>query len=340
MANPEHLAILKQGVKAWAEWRAENAEVIPNLIEADLSGADLSEAKLIGADLSRAKLSGADLIGANLIEAKLFGADLIEAKLSGTDLSRAKLSWAKLSRADLIWADLIEANLSGANLSEANLSRATLIGTDLTGATLTGCSIYGISAWDVKVENTQQSGLIVTTGNQPKITVDNIKVAQFIYQLLENSGFRDIIDTMTGKAVLILGRFGERKAILDSIADELRKRDYLPIMFDFDRPIDRNFRETVQTLAGLSKFVIADLTDPKSTPLESLAIFYNYRIPFLPLIQEGQDPFSMFNDFKLEVGYIPPVQFKDVDEIKTIFDERILAPAEAKHKLIREAKAK
>jgi len=340
MANPEHLAILKQGVKAWAEWRAENAEVIPNLIEADLSGADLSEAKLIGADLSRAKLSGADLIGANLIEAKLFGADLIEAKLSGADLSRAKLSWAKLSRADLIWADLIEANLSGANLSEANLSRATLIGTDLTGATLTGCSIYGISAWDVKVENTQQSGLIVTTGNQPKITVDNIKVAQFIYQLLENSGFRDIIDTMTGKAVLILGRFGERKAILDSIADELRKRDYLPIMFDFDRPIDRNFRETVQTLAGLSKFVIADLTDPKSTPLESLAIFYNYRIPFLPLIQEGQDPFSMFNDFKLEVGYIPPVQFKDVDEIKTIFDERILAPAEAKHKLIREAKAK
>lgn len=36
MANPEHLALLQKGVKAWNEWREENPDV-----EVDLSGAML-----------------------------------------------------------------------------------------------------------------------------------------------------------------------------------------------------------------------------------------------------------------------------------------------------------
>src|SRR5262249_38832250 len=96
MANPEHLAKLKEGVEAWNEWRKLNTEVRPDFSEADLGGADLhsadlSHAKLIRADLSRANLSGADLRGGNL-----FGADL-----SGTDLSEANLCRASLRRANL-----------------------------------------------------------------------------------------------------------------------------------------------------------------------------------------------------------------------------------------------
>jgi hypothetical protein len=42
-----------------------------------------------------------------------------------------------------------------------------------------------------------------------------------------------VIDTITSKAVLILGRFTpERKAVLDAIGDELRKRDHVPVLFD------------------------------------------------------------------------------------------------------------
>ena len=63
--------------------------------------------------------------------------------------------------------------------------------------------------------------------------VDNIKVAQFIYLLLNNEEVRHVIDTITSKAVLILGRFSpERKIILDRLREELRKRHYVPIMFD------------------------------------------------------------------------------------------------------------
>ena len=55
--------------------------------------------------------------------------------------------------------------------------------------------------------------------------------------MLNNQKVREVIDTITSKAVLILGRFtDERKAVLDALRDELRKRDYLPILFDFEKP--------------------------------------------------------------------------------------------------------
>jgi hypothetical protein len=56
--------------------------------------------------------------------------------------------------------------------------------------------------------------------------------------------------------------------VLDGIREELRRRDWVPILFDFDKPTQRDFTETILTLAGLARFVIADITNPKSSPLE------------------------------------------------------------------------
>jgi|NGEPerStandDraft_6_1074524.scaffolds.fasta_scaffold548852_1 hypothetical protein len=39
MANPEHLAILKQGVEQWNKWRKEHPELWPHLSAADLEEA-------------------------------------------------------------------------------------------------------------------------------------------------------------------------------------------------------------------------------------------------------------------------------------------------------------
>ena len=60
--------------------------------------------------------------------------------------------------------------------------------------------------------------------------------------------------------VLILGRFtDERKAVLDALREELRRRDYTPVLFDFEKPRSRSTLETVSTLAHMARFVIADL---------------------------------------------------------------------------------
>jgi len=112
--------------------------------------------------------------------------------------------------------------------------------------------------------NTKQDDLIITRPDETAITVDNIKVAQFIYLLLDNREIRDVINTITSKAVLILGRFSEdRKPILNALRDALRSKGFLPTVFDFESPKDRDFTETIMTLAGMSCFVIADITNPK-----------------------------------------------------------------------------
>lgn len=46
MADPEHLAILKQGVDAWNRWRQENPNTRPDLYRAHLIGAKLRRADL------------------------------------------------------------------------------------------------------------------------------------------------------------------------------------------------------------------------------------------------------------------------------------------------------
>jgi uncharacterized protein YjbI with pentapeptide repeats len=76
MADPQHLALLRQGTEVWNRWREENPGTEPDFRGADLRGADLNEAKLAGADLSGADLSGADLRGADLSGADLRGIDL------------------------------------------------------------------------------------------------------------------------------------------------------------------------------------------------------------------------------------------------------------------------
>ena len=141
---------------------------------------------------------------------------------------------------------------------------------------------------------------------EPPITVDNIKVAQFIYLILNNEEIRDVINTLTSKSVLILGRFAppERKAILDALRTKLREYNLLPIVFDFDRPTDKDFTETIKTLASLSYFVIADVTNPKSSPLELQATVPDYQIPFVPIIQEGEQPFAMMVDLQKKYNWV------------------------------------
>src|SRR6266699_4504752 len=127
--------------------------------------------------------------------------------LSEANLSRANLTGADLSHANLMAANLTGANLMAANLTGADLSRATLVSTNCTKAILTDCRIYGISAWDVELQGATQNSLIIAGHEQPLISVDNLKIAQFIYLLLNNQEIRDVIDIVAKKFVLILGRF-------------------------------------------------------------------------------------------------------------------------------------
>ena len=335
MPNEEHLKILKQGVEQWNKWRLENAK---NAIRPNLGGADLSGAKLSGANLSDAKLIDANLSGADLSDAKLIDANLSGADLSGANLIRANLIGANLSKAKLRSANLggvrlSHANLTSADLTDADLSGARLVETDFTNATITGCRTYGASAWNVTLVGTVQRNLIITKEDEPVVTVDNIEVAQFIYLLLHNEKVRDAIDTIGKKCVLLIGRFtGGRIAVLERLREELRKRDFMPMVFNFDKPETKDFTETVRLLAGLSRFVIADITNPRSAPLELQATVPEYMIPFVPILERGEKPFAMFRDLwiKHREWVLDPIRYSSVDRLIEVLDAEIVKPAQVR----------
>jgi hypothetical protein len=151
MANPEHLAKLKEGVKAWNRWRKEKPLVDVDLSEANLAGLDFtgvdfsirldidpdvvgnlesrnihfdlisSSVDLAAANLRAAILAGAEFRGCSLVKANLWGAALDESNLISTDLTKA----------DMRLATLNQSNLRASILKEANLTEARFEGTSL-----------------------------------------------------------------------------------------------------------------------------------------------------------------------------------------------------------------
>jgi hypothetical protein len=117
--------------------------------------------------------------------------------------------------------------------------------------------------------------------------------------------------------------------VLDALRTELRQRGYLPILFDFVKPITKDFTETIRILAGMSLFVIADISNPRSSPLELQATIPDYMVPFVPIIQEGEEPFPMFKDLYIQYKkwVLTPLKYDSSDGLIRVLDKEIINPA-------------
>ena len=146
MANPQHIAWLREGAEVWNRRRQEEP-FTPDLSAEDISlalgGHDREDIREISVHLR-----GVNLSGANLKQAILRDTDLTGAALLGTDLSRARLSGSDLSRATLAGSRLWQTNLRSTKFIDARLLRvelahAILVGADLTGAQFYECNVNG-----------------------------------------------------------------------------------------------------------------------------------------------------------------------------------------------------
>jgi uncharacterized protein YjbI with pentapeptide repeats len=307
-----------------------------NLSQVDLSGADLRGAVLDGAVLVEADLAGADLRDASLVGCVLTGAKLMGARAEGVNLMAATLRWADLTDtvmpdSMLRLANLDQAVARGTDLRRADLFYASLVGADLREADLRGAFVYGISAWDIDLTDAQQNDMVITKATDPPVAVDDLLVAQFLHTLIRNRTIRSMIDTITTKVVVILGRFTpRRKQFLDTIRTELRQRGYVPIIFDFERPASRDFGETVVTLAHLARFIVADLTEPASVPKELEAIVPDLAVPVVPLLEEGNDPYAMFLDYWKYDWVLPVLKYSRVEDVSAFVESGIVRRAERK----------
>ena len=136
MANPQHIAWLREGVQSWNERRRSLR------FDPDLSSEDVSRA-LGGHDREDIRQISVSLRGVNLS-----GADLSDSTLRDTDLTNATFSGANLSNARLIGSDFtraqfIDGTSRGAQFRSANFLRTMFLQHDLTAAQFNGAKLSG-----------------------------------------------------------------------------------------------------------------------------------------------------------------------------------------------------
>ena len=207
MADQTHLDHLANGREEWNQWREANPKIVPDLRKATLRGADLSGFNFFNANLSGAHLSNSSLEAAVLTKAHLWGAHLRTANLKdadlraadarGADFTQASLQRAVASRAIFAQAQFVKSDLRFVDLSGADLELAVFMGTDLRQANLSCCRVFGVSAWDLKLDQAIQSNLVITKRSASQVEVDSLEIAQFLYLLLSNEKIRHVIDSIT-----------------------------------------------------------------------------------------------------------------------------------------------
>lgn len=309
MSDPINIETLNLGVEHWNRWRDKNRHIRPDLARADLTGRDLKRVNFKDCDLRHAVLRGAKLG---------------KAQLSGADLSDAILEGARLRGAYLRGANLQRAILRNCNLRYTNLAQA-----DITDADFGGAAVYGIAAWNIKGEPANQAGMLLNRSRETPWPVDNLELAQFLHLLREQDKLRSIISASTGKLVLLLGGFKDGGLErLHAVGDELKENGYLPVTFDFERPRSHSYSDTVEILASLARFVVADLSGP-SVAFELGTLIPHHMIPFVLIWQTGRHVFSMAPDLILRSYWVlPPLEYADEGELRQLVASKIVQPAE------------
>ena len=322
------------------------------LIGADLRGADLRAADLSNAWLHRADMTGANLEGARLDGALLMGATLRDANLRQASIQRARVEGDKrfnypsqIVEADLTGASFIGADLTGTEIWDSSLIGANLNQANVTDTTIVNAKVYGVSIWDLVGNPRRQSELVVTT-RAGRLEFNDLRAAVFFNLLRNGLSLGDVISISGKMSVLVLGRFtdddesGKRKEVIDALRIKLDSLGFNPVVFDFERPDVRDLTETIVGLAGMSLFVIADLTRPRSVPLELQATIPNLMIPFVPIIQRGEQPFAMFSDLLGKYDWVLDIlEYDQLDKLMLGFERAVVAPALKKHDELRARKS-
>ncbi len=300
-------------------------------VETDMSDTNLCWTDLREASFKRLNLRNADLSWANLKDASLREVNLQQANLRNTDFRCATLRDVDLNHADLreaylSSAEFIDVNLEGADLREADLRGAHLLKANLKHANLSESHIYGISAWDLTIDDTtNQRDLVLTDWDEPTVTIDGFNVAQFMYLFLHTPQIPSIFEAVTSQIVLILGRFGaERKAELDTLRAALRKKNYLPVLVDVKKPDSQKFLSMLNVLGHISRCILADFTQPQTMLEAAEYLAAATTAPFLPLLaaEEVEEP-SLLPRLRAQYSHILPTQiYATTGELSAIFEQQ------------------
>ncbi|MEO0423139.1 MAG: pentapeptide repeat-containing protein [Pseudomonadota bacterium] len=331
MSGPRKRTVITQagrallaGKRAWRTWRKENPNApTPDLRQLPLTGRDLSSL-----DLTAVDLRGADLSQSNLRRTRLEGANLDGCRARFTRFSEARFADATLRKADLRASSLRRADLRRADFTKAVMRFTSMAGANVDEAIFAEAEVYGVGAWALRGEPSNQRGLIIREREgEVATTVDDLETAQYLFLLRENRKIADVINTASHRTILLLGRFtGPNAHVLQGLRDHLLERNFVPVVFDFAQPIGRDLTETITGLAHMACFVIADLTGARSVPQElSHIVPFLPSVPVIPLLAKGQPLYSMFEHFRRYPWVYEPVEYDDLEHLLQIAEKQIIS---------------
>nr|BBH86413.1 hypothetical protein KTC_11640 [Thermosporothrix sp. COM3] len=163
MANPDHLAMLEQGVKRWNQWRTEHPEIVPDLEGADLSGRHFFQANFTGARMRKVNLRDTELYMTDFTDADLESANLVGAEISRTCFRRCHLEFASLvevtsdvgtifEEAMLRYTNWTQAFFCHGTFSRANLRHACMDEMIVRQVCFDGADLEGAKFWLTRFE--------------------------------------------------------------------------------------------------------------------------------------------------------------------------------------------
>jgi CHAT domain len=162
--------------------------------------------------------------------------------------------------------------------------------------------------------------------------IQTIDAVQSVMQKLDGEGVSRVLSDVASRTVVILGRFKpERKSILDFIRRWIATppSSYVGLVFDFEQPRDRTMLESVLRFAAVSRFVIADLSDPKWVLAELQQIVRNFRsLPIVPIIQWEEDEKDAVAEFEGYPWVHSVVRYRDLAHLEQILQSQVIEPAE------------
>jgi CHAT domain len=152
---------------------------------------------------------------------------------------------------------------------------------------------------------------------------------------LDGLNFGEIMSELTKRRVLILGRFtGRRLEILKAIKRHLEEHQgrYIPELFTFRRPESRDLVESIIGFASLSRFIIADLSEPRSVQSELEAIVPHFQsVPIVPIINRTGREYATFDSIRRRPNVVKPtVRYRNRDDLLSRLDDEVVPTAEAK----------
>ena len=306
MSNDNHSEIVMQGAAVWNTWREQNPDrvsfVKPHWYDCPGRGGVQMKGRnrlnFSQMNLSYVSIHGAFAEGLNLRNSRFENSNFSDGDFSGADFDGAIFRNTTFSK-----TILTRASFDNATFVNCNLNRVSLVGASFRVKEITETVIYGIAAWDMATsDEMKQSKLVIEQthefysdliqrGHIPMM-VDDIELAQFVYYLSNHKKMRDALNILNEKGVLLLGQFkGGGLDRLYTIRDWLQRKGYMAMIFDFERPDNLSLTETVVTMAGLSKFIVVDLSG-SSVPAELQAILTQIKKPILAF----GDPYALFPD--------------------------------------------